>query len=68
MKGALVFLHKQGPGEDNLRMVAHIDMSGDFVLPLEEGGYYILARAPGFAAAVQTIPVSPEQQDECSGS
>jgi hypothetical protein len=67
-KGALVLVHKQGSGEDNLRVAAHTDRSGDFVLPLEEGGYDILVTAPGFAAAVQTIPVAPEQQDECSGT
>jgi hypothetical protein len=58
-KGALVLVHKQGSGEDNLRVAAHTDRSGDFVLPLEEGGYDILVTAPGFAAAVQTIPVAP---------
>ncbi len=39
-------------------MAAHTDLSGDFVLPLEEGGYDILVTAPGFAAGVQTISVA----------
>ena len=61
IKGALVFVHKQGPDEDTLRIAAHTDLSGDFVLPLEEGGYDILVTAPGFAAAVQTIPVAAKK-------
>ena len=56
---ASVFVRKNSPSEDNVRVVAHTDIHGDFELLLPEGGYDVLVTSAGFAAVVQTIPVFP---------
>jgi len=59
IKGANVFVRKSSPSEDNVRLVAHTDTHGDFVLFLPKGGYDVLVTSAGFAAGVETIPIFP---------
>ena len=56
---ASVFVRKNSASEDNVRLVTHTDIHGDFVLLLPEGGYDVLVTSAGFAAGVKTIAVSP---------
>ena len=56
IKGASVFVRKNTPSEDNVRLVTHTDINGDFILLLPEGGYDVLLTSPGFVAGVKTIP------------
>jgi hypothetical protein len=39
IKGASVFVRRNSPSEDNVRLVAHTDIHGDFLLLLPKGGY-----------------------------
>ena len=59
IKGASVFVRKYSPSEDNVRLVAHTDIHGDFVLLLPKGGYDVLVTSAGFASGVETIPILP---------
>ena len=59
IKGASVFVRKYSPSEDNVRLVAHTDTHGDFVLLLPEGGYDVLVTSVGFASGMETIPILP---------
>jgi len=59
IEGAGIFVRRNSPAEDNVRLVAHTDARGDFILPLPEGGYDVLVTSPGFVSAVETIPVFP---------
>ncbi len=54
---ASVFVRKNTPFEEDVNLLAHTDMHGDFSLVLPEGGYDILITSPGFAATVETLPV-----------
>jgi hypothetical protein len=56
---ASVFVRKYWPSEDNVRLVTHTDIHGDFMLLLPEGGYDVLVTSMGFAAGVKTLPVFP---------
>jgi hypothetical protein len=58
IKGASVFVRRHIPSEENVKLLAHTDVHGDFRLLLPEGGYDVLVTSPGFAAAVETVPVS----------
>jgi hypothetical protein len=58
IKDASVFIRRNTPSEDNVRLAAHTDIHGDFVLVLPEGGYDVLVTSPGFAAQVETVPIS----------
>lgn len=57
VNGASVFVHRTTPEGDNVRLAAHTDIHGDFVLNLPEGGYDLLVTSPGFASATQTVPI-----------
>jgi hypothetical protein len=59
IKGASVFVRRNSPSEDNVRLVAHTDVHGDFLLLLPKGGYDVLVTSPGFVAGVETIPIFP---------
>src|ERR1017187_5120778 len=50
IKGASVFVRRNFPPEENLRLLMHTDIHGDFKLVLPEGGYDVLVTSPGFAA------------------
>ena len=56
---ASIFVRKNSLSEDNVRLVTHTDIHGDFVLLLPEGGYDVLVTSVGFAAGVKTLAVSP---------
>ena len=57
IKGASVFIRRNIPPEENLRLQMRTDIHGDFTLVLPEGGYDVLVTSPGFAAGVETVPV-----------
>ena len=57
IKGASVFIHRNNSEEGNVRLSAHTDIHGDFVLVLPEGGYDVFITSPGFISAVKTAPV-----------
>ena len=57
IKGASVFARRNIPPEENVRLLTHTNIHGDFELVLPEGGYDILVTSPGFVAAVETVPV-----------
>lgn len=57
IKEASVFVRRNIPAEENVRLLTHTDINGDFTLVLPEGGYDILVTSPGFVAAVETLPV-----------
>jgi hypothetical protein len=57
IKGASVFVRRNIPSEENVRLLTQTDINGDFKLVLPEGGYDILVTSPGFVAAVETLPV-----------
>ena len=59
IKGASVFVRRNIPPAEDIRLLAHTDIHGDFRLELPEGGYDVLVTSPGFAAEVETIAVSP---------
>jgi hypothetical protein len=56
ISGALVFVHSRVSHEESLQVTSRTDRMGHFTLVLPEGGYDVLVIAPGFAAAVQTLP------------
>ena len=58
IKGASVFVRRHIPSDENVKLVMHTDIHGDFKLVLPEGGYDVLVTSPGFAAGVETVPVS----------
>ncbi len=58
IKSASVFVRRNIPAEEDVRLLTHTDIHGDFRLVLPEGGYDVLVTSPGFAAGVETIPVS----------
>jgi hypothetical protein len=58
IKGASVFVRRNLPPEEDVRLLAHADIHGDFKLVLPEGGYDVLVTSPGFAAGVETVAVS----------
>lgn len=45
------------PPEEDVRLLTHADIHGDFKLVLPEGSYDVLVTSPGFATAVETLPV-----------
>lgn len=55
--GAKVFLHREHPNGNEITLVAHTDIHGDFVLVLPEGGYDVLVTSSGFISAVATVAV-----------
>ena len=57
IKGASVFVRRNVPPEESIRLLMHTDIHGDFKLVLPEGGYDVLVTSPGFAAGVETVPV-----------
>ena len=57
IKGASVFVRKNSPSEDSVKLVAHTDIHGDFLLLLPKGGYDVLVTSPGFVSGVETIPI-----------
>ena len=57
VREASIFVRKNIPSEENVRLVAHTDIHGDFSVILPEGGYDVLVTSPGFAAGVETLPV-----------
>lgn len=57
IKGASIFVRRNMPPEESMRLLTHTDINGDFTLALPEGGYDILVTSPGFVAAVETLPV-----------
>jgi hypothetical protein len=57
--GVSVFVRKHSPSEDKVRLVAHTDAHGDFVLLLPKGGYDVLVTSPGFVAGVETLAIFP---------
>jgi hypothetical protein len=57
IKGASVFIRRNIPPEEIMRLLTHTDIHGDFKLVLPEGGYDVLVTSPGFAARVETVPV-----------
>lgn len=57
IKEASVFVRKNVPSEESVRLLVHTDIYGDFKLVLPEGAYDVLVTSPGFAAGVETIPV-----------
>lgn len=61
IKGASVFVRKNMPPEENVKLLAHTDIHGNFKLVLPEGGYDVLVVSQGFAAKVETIPVFVRQ-------
>jgi hypothetical protein len=58
IKGASVFVRRHMPSEENVKLLLHTDINGDFKLVLPEGGYDVLVTSPGFVAGVETVPVS----------
>lgn len=54
---ASVFVRRNMPSDESVRLVGHTDLNGDFELVLPEGGYDVLVASPGFAAGVQTVPI-----------
>jgi len=55
---ANVFVRKNTfQSEEDVRLLGHTDIHGDFKLVLPEGGYDILVTSPGFASGFQTVPV-----------
>jgi hypothetical protein len=54
---ASVFVRKNSPSEETVRLITHTDIAGNFVLVLPEGGYDVLVTSPGFVAGVETVPV-----------
>jgi len=56
--GASVFVRRHIHSEENIKLLVHTDVHGDFKLVLPEGGYDVLVTSPGFAAGVETVPVS----------
>jgi hypothetical protein len=61
IRGASVYVRRNSPPDDEIRLLTHTDIRGDFKLELPEGGYDVLVTSPGFAANVETIPVSAKQ-------
>jgi hypothetical protein len=58
IKGASIFVRRATtPPDDNIKLLTHTDIHGDFTLVLPEGGYDVLVTSPGFAANVETVPV-----------
>ena len=57
IKGASVFVRRHIPSEENVNLLVHTDVHGDFKLLLPEGGYDVLVTSPGFAARVRTVSV-----------
>ena len=57
IKGTSVFVRRNFPPEEDVRLLAHADIHGDFMLVLPAGGYDVLVTSPGFAAAVKTVAV-----------
>jgi hypothetical protein len=55
IKGASVFVRRNTPSADEIKLLTHTDVNGDFTLLLPEGGYDVLVASPGFAANVQTV-------------
>lgn len=56
---ASVFVRRKWPPEDIVKLVAHTDINGNFVLLLPEGGYDVLVTPPSFVAGVETISIIP---------
>ena len=54
---ASVYVRKNTPSAEKIELLTHTDSHGNFVLVLPEGGYDILVTSPGFASALDTIPV-----------
>jgi hypothetical protein len=61
IKGASVFVRRNIPSEENVRLMTHTDIRGDFKLVLPAGAYDVLVVSPGFAANVETVPVLVRQ-------
>ncbi len=57
IKGASVFVRRNTAVDNNVKLLTHTDVNGDFTLALPEGGYDVLVTSPGFAANVKTIPI-----------
>ena len=57
IRGASVFVRRNIPPEDNVRLLTHTDIQGDFKVSLPQGTYDVLITSPGFAAEVETVPV-----------
>ena len=57
IKGASVFVRRNTPPDEAIKLLTHTDIRGDFTLVLPEGGYDVLVTSPGFAANVETVPV-----------
>jgi Carboxypeptidase regulatory-like domain len=57
IKGASVFVRRNIPPEENVRLLTHTDIHGDFKLVLPEGGYDVLVTSAGFASGFETVPV-----------
>ena len=57
IKGASVFVRRNTPPENDVKLLEHTDIHGDFRLVLPQGGYDVLVTSPGFAAWVETVPV-----------
>jgi len=57
VSGASVYVRRNIPPEQDIKLLTHTDTQGDFKLVLAEGGYDVLVTAPGFAASVQTTSV-----------
>jgi hypothetical protein len=58
---ASIYVRRNSPSEEEVRLVAHTDASGSFKLMLAEGGYDVLVTSPGFAATVESVPVLAKQ-------
>ena len=54
---ASVFVRRSIPPEENVRLLTHTDIRGDFELVLPEGGYDVLVTSAGFASGFETVPV-----------
>lgn len=54
---ASVFVRRNTPSDDNVRLVTRTDINGDFTLLLPEGSYDVLIASPGFASGLQTVPI-----------
>jgi len=61
IQGASVFVRRTIPPAENVRLLAHTDIHGDFKLMLPEGGYDVLIASPGFASGFKTVPVLTEK-------
>jgi hypothetical protein len=59
IKGASVFVRKNSPSEEDVKLVTHTDIHGDFLILLPKGGYDVLVTSPGFVSGVETIPIFP---------